>query len=286
METSLFAEEVPVAAIHVANPRTRGQKSQDDLVESIRLIGLKRPITVARRRAADATSFDLICGQGRLEAFRKLGASTIPAVVLDLDGPQCLVRGLVENVARRQHSGTELVADVLVLRARGYDDETIGRKIGVSASWVAKIALLLEQGEHRLIAGVEAGQVPLSLAVVIACEPQKEAQAALAEAYGAGLIRPRQMAKVRRLLERRLRGRTPSTLPVEVSLAQVLEAFEHQAAKHRLELKRVETFRTQLAFLTHALADLWGDPDFAAIAQDEGMDQLPKALSDLAASHV
>jgi len=68
-----IVQSVAVDLIEVINPRARSQKTFQEIVASIVAIGLKRPITVARRVVAGTVRYDLVCGQGRLEAFRVLG---------------------------------------------------------------------------------------------------------------------------------------------------------------------------------------------------------------------
>ena len=101
---------VPVHSVNVLNPRSRNRKVFNELVTSISHLGLKRPITVSRR--AGTAVFDLVCGQGRLEAFIALGQKEIPAVILDVEEEDCFVMSLVENLARRQHSPLELVEEI------------------------------------------------------------------------------------------------------------------------------------------------------------------------------
>ena len=60
---------VPVARVQVLNPRSRNKKQHQEIIDSIQAVGLKRPITVRRRIEDGEERFDLICGQGRLEAF-------------------------------------------------------------------------------------------------------------------------------------------------------------------------------------------------------------------------
>src|SRR3546814_4634294 len=69
-----------------------------EIVDNIAAVGLKRPITVSRRAAANSVRYDLVCGEGRLEAFRMLGEAEIPAVVIDADEADCLVMSLIENI--------------------------------------------------------------------------------------------------------------------------------------------------------------------------------------------
>ena len=277
MTAELLIRDVPIARIRVLNPRSRGRRSHQEIVESIDLLGLKRPITVSTRQEPDGEAFDLICGQGRLEAYQKLSQDRIPAVVLDLTEAQCLVRSLVENVARRRHDGPELVGDVLTLRRRGYSDEEIAGKIGLSTSWVGKIALLLERGEGQLIKAVEAGYLPLSLAVVIACEPSGEVQKILAGAYANGALKPTDIARARRLLARRAKADAGSKAPR--SAQEVFDGLQAQAANHRIALKRANLLQARLAFVVAAFRDLWSQPDFTSLLQGEAFEDLPKALA-------
>src|SRR5690242_6770128 len=92
---------IPIANVAVLNPRSRNKKIFQELVTSISHLGLKKPITVAAR--TDDSGYDLVCGQGRLEAFIELGQAEIPAVVIEASQDDCFVMSLVENLARRQH---------------------------------------------------------------------------------------------------------------------------------------------------------------------------------------
>ena len=65
-------EMIPIDLIDVVNPRTRNKKVFREITESIAQVGLKKPITVSRRQHADGDRYDLVCGQGRLEAFALL----------------------------------------------------------------------------------------------------------------------------------------------------------------------------------------------------------------------
>ncbi|HXK54565.1 MAG TPA: ParB N-terminal domain-containing protein, partial [Hyphomicrobiales bacterium] len=48
-------------------------------------IGLKKPITVTPRMGEDDQErYLLVCGEGRLNAFRNLGEATIPALVISV----------------------------------------------------------------------------------------------------------------------------------------------------------------------------------------------------------
>ena len=66
-EAPQFAELIPLDRITVVNPRVRNLKVFKEIVANIAELGLKRPITVARRDGDDGDpSYELVCGQGCL----------------------------------------------------------------------------------------------------------------------------------------------------------------------------------------------------------------------------
>ena len=97
---------VPIDRIDVLNPRTRNKRQHREIVDSIKTVGLKRPITVSRKKAAGSPRYDLVCGEGRIEAFRMLGKTEIPAIVIEASEADCLVMSLVENIGDRGRSRT------------------------------------------------------------------------------------------------------------------------------------------------------------------------------------
>ncbi|MBX6741514.1 MAG: ParB N-terminal domain-containing protein, partial [Acetobacteraceae bacterium] len=159
---------IPLDRIRVINPRVRSQKVFAGIVESIATVGLKRPITVAESGSDEhGARYDLVCGQGRLEAFQALGEQEIPCVIVDAPEADRYLMSLVENLARRKHSNADLLGAVRALEQRGYNPQQIAKKTGLDATYVRGILHLLKEGEERLIGAVEKGWLPMTLAVKI-----------------------------------------------------------------------------------------------------------------------
>ncbi|HEX7759182.1 MAG TPA: plasmid partitioning protein RepB C-terminal domain-containing protein [Caulobacteraceae bacterium] len=285
-EPAILVESIPIDKIAVLNPRGRNRRTHREIIDSIEEIGLKRPITVSRRRTANGdVRYDLVCGEGRIEAFQALGQSHIPAIVMEISEEDCLVRSLVENVARPLHTGVELMREVEALRKRGYSDAMIGEKIGVTPSWVNAIVGLLDKGEEKLIAAVDSGVIPLSLAVTIARSDDTGVQQALADAYADGKIKGKNVELVRRLLERRQRwggikigpyGRSVTTRrPTPEQLVQV---FRKEADRQRLVTRKANFVQSRLLFVVQALKELRADSGFATLLRAERLDTMPRAL--------
>ncbi len=148
---------------------------------------------------------DLICGEGRLEAFRMLGESEIPAMVIDAPEHDCLVINLLENIARRHHRPLDIMQEIGNLHDRGYSDTQIAEKIGCTESWVNMTNTLLSRGEERLVSAVETGLIPVSLAVDIAKAETDEAQNLLMDAYSAGKLKGKRVTAIRRILDQRIK---------------------------------------------------------------------------------
>ncbi len=195
--TNRSVQMLPIAQINILSSRARNKRQHQEIIDNIESVGLKRPITVRRRQegGTDEYRYDLVCGQGRLEAFRMLGETEIAAVAIDASESECLLRGLVENIARRRPGSIECMAEIGSLRKRGYSDEQIASKIGSSASWVGMIVSLLEKGEERLIAAVEAGLIPVRFAIDIARAQSSEVQNVLMDAYESGIDQRQTLAR-------------------------------------------------------------------------------------------
>ena len=235
--TALLVRNIPLDLIDVLNPRARSRRGFQDIVDSIAAVGLKRPITVAERTGPDGMRYDLICGQGRLEAFRELGQATIPAVLVEASGEDCLVMSLVENIARRQHQALDLLHDIDGMRQRGHTEAAIARKTGLTLEYVKGVLKLLKGGET--LRGVEGGQIPVSVAVSIADSNDQSVQQVLHEAYERNLLRGQSLFAAKRLVEQRSRrgkhvksveGRRKQPLSVDA----LVRTYQQDVDKKRL----------------------------------------------------
>ena len=197
-----IVQMIPIDQINVLNPRTRNKNVFQGIVSNISNIGLKKPITVARRsEPADGKTYDLVCGQGRLEAFIALGQTEIPAIIKDASREECFLMSLVENVARRKIRPLELLREVNNLKSRGYSTSEIAKKIDVTKPYVSGIIHLLKNGEERLLYAVEKGRIPLSVAMQIADTDEEGVQKALRQAYEEKTLHGRKLLTVRRIIE-------------------------------------------------------------------------------------
>uniref|UniRef100_UPI0036D370DE ParB N-terminal domain-containing protein n=1 Tax=Sphingobacterium spiritivorum TaxID=258 RepID=UPI0036D370DE len=89
---------IPISQIEVINPRERNGRVFDEIVSNIKTIGLKKPILVTPRATASGVEkYLVVCGEGRLKAFRSLGETTIPALVVSVSDEDAFIMSLTER---------------------------------------------------------------------------------------------------------------------------------------------------------------------------------------------
>ncbi len=203
-------EQIPLDRITVINPRARNRKVFEGIVKNIRKIGLKRPITVIRKSGPDGDRFDLVCGQGRLEAYRSLGQAEIPALIVEASDEDAHVMSLIENISRRQHRAIDLLHDIEGMKRRGYSEEQIALKTDLTVEYIRGVIRLIEDGEDRLLRAVESGAIPVSVAIQIAEAEDGDVQNALQQAYESGDLKGKKITIARQLIEQRRCHRVPS----------------------------------------------------------------------------
>ena len=279
---------IPIDKIEVLNPRDRNGRIFDDIIGNIKNIGLKKPITVTPRKDADGQEkFLLICGEGRLKAFKSLGETTIPAMVVNVSDEEGFIMSLAENIARRQGRTLELLAGIEQLRDQGYDKKAIAEKTGLGQDYVYAILQLLKNGEERLLIAVESGRIPLNAALAIAGagSNDKDIQAALQEAYENGQLRGNHLIQARKVIEkRRSLGRTiargaPRKV-ADVTSSSLIRTYQHEVERQKLMVKKAEFAQQRLLFVAEAMRQLMANENFTNLLRAEGLDSLPKYIAE------
>lgn len=283
---------IPIDKIHILNPRVRNQKIFMDIANNMTQVGMKRPITVTPSRSKiEGKDYDLICGQGRIEAFTACGQKEIPAIIIDANEEQALIMSLVENLARRQHRAADLLAGIEVLKKQGYDAQTIADKTGMSRDYVSGLLNLMDRGEERLLSAVESRQMPLSMAVRIAENPEDE-QRALHEAYETKQLRGNRLLLAKKLIDtRRRRGksfadgrasRAKSAAGEKIVTVQdVVAVYQREIDRKRVLTRKADVVSQKLLFVIEALRELSKDDHFNTLLRAEGLETRPKQLSEM-----
>jgi len=272
---------VPLDQIRLVNPRERSKKTFAQMVENIGLVGLKKPVTA--RLASDGI-YELVCGQGRIEAFRVLGETAIPVVVLDVTREELLLMSLIENSARSQTSTMESIAELAALREQGFSFREIGTQVGMSAKNVADLLHLFDKGEERLLSSVRRGEVAVHSAVIIAeCQGQPMQEALMRiqqeqQLSKADLRRLRTLISSRRAFgpKNGQSGKSRSGLTAD----SIVRAVKREQERQRETLKKAQLCEKRLVFVVNAMKTVFRDDYFLTLLRAEGLADLPRYLAD------
>ncbi len=272
---------IPMSCVYVVNPRERNKQKFQQIVANISRIGLKKPITVRKRKDG---KYDLVCGQGRLEALKQLGETMVPAIVREVSTEDALLMSLVENLARKKPSSMDTVRHLAALKERGNNITEIARKTGMSRSSVNHLIILYEHGEEALLSAVDAGRISLSAAMAISHSKSEDVQAALTKAVEEGKIthselrRARGIADTRRAFGKSRNGGRGGRS--SVTTESVVRSFRREQEKQRQALKKAELCAARLVFTISALRMLLRDENFVNLLRAEGLDTVPEYIAE------
>ncbi len=154
------ARRLPVSSI-VPNPkqprRTFPKAELDDLARSIEENGLLQPLLVRLAPGAPG-GYELVAGERRLRAVKRLGWEDVPAITRQVDEDALLVLALVENLQREALNPMEEAEGYRALEAEhGLSHAAIARSVGKSRSTVANMLRLLQlpASVRRLVESTE-----------------------------------------------------------------------------------------------------------------------------------
>lgn len=177
---------IPVDEIKFFVRRSRAALPYSRLKESIRDMGLKIPISVrdisslprVERRRQDGSGgtykYELICGQGRLQAFRELGLREIPAVIHDVAEVEIVGRFLAENVMRKKLSWVEKAQLIKFDVDCGMTPEDIAKRYFITRHHVLKYLRILKGASVEVLEQAQNKELSINDAEVLTVLPPEE----------------------------------------------------------------------------------------------------------------
>lgn len=277
---------IPIDQIRILNPRHRDRKKFELIVQSIKNLGLKKPIQVSLRakNEDEGPGYDLVCGQGRIEAYQALGYTEIPAVVVEITKEDRLLRSLAENMARRNPAPGEILTEVERLKKDGLTLREISNRIDVDLTTINGLLSLKRAGEQRLLDAALNGRVPIAVAVEIARTEGIEMQRELLKACESRQLTQAALKTIRRLMERRRligkqRGNGPrNAKPTRTSADNLVNMYRRESQRQRLMVKKARLCEEKLLFAITALRRLMADEHYMTLLRAEGLPSMPKDI--------
>ncbi|MFI8597066.1 ParB/RepB/Spo0J family partition protein [Rothia koreensis] len=181
--------EIPVSDIHPNRKQPRQEFDEDEmeeLVHSIREIGLLQPIVIRPSREEGDAKYELVMGERRWRATQRAGLETIPAIVRQTQDVDLLRDALLENLHRSQLNPLEEAAAYQqLLNEFGTTQDELALKIGRSRPQISNTIRLLRLPalvQRRVAAGIlSAGHARALLALTDPAAMERLAQRIVAE---------------------------------------------------------------------------------------------------------
>jgi len=112
----------------------------DELCQTIRTHGIIQPIVVRKQD----NYYELIAGERRLRAVKKLGLNTIPAIIKDFNDSQSASIALIENLQREGLTAIEeAYAYQRLIEMHNLTQESLAQRLGKGQSTIANKLRLL-----------------------------------------------------------------------------------------------------------------------------------------------
>ncbi len=118
------------------------EESIEELAQSIKVYGIIQPLSV---RKMGENRYELVAGERRLRAAKKLGLLQVPAIIIDITDRDSAAIALLENLQREDlNFMEEAEAYYNLIKDHGYTQEQLAETIGKKQSTIANKLRLLK----------------------------------------------------------------------------------------------------------------------------------------------
>jgi len=269
-------EMIPIGKIKVINSRTRDEGQFTLNVQSIEANGQIKDIRVNDKFLAKDDVYELICGEGRLIAQKRLDKTHIRAEVVTCTRKQAYLESLVENLARSQPGTMDFARELKNLHDEGWGYDQIAPIACRSVEYIRQYIRLVENGEERLIQGVEQEVFPISFAVLVAQADDASIQNVLMDAFDQGIVNSANFAKARAIINARMDRRKRKNGANVYTVAALTSDIASATQAKDSYVREAQGKESRLFTLLDGLASLWKDNDFLDLLHAENLDNKPE----------
>jgi ParB family transcriptional regulator, chromosome partitioning protein len=193
----------------------------------------------------------------------------------------------VETLARRHHTPLEIIRRINALEQCGCSVAQIAGKLDFSGKYINSIFYLLERGERRLMAAIENGVMPYTVAIDIALAKNLDVRKALADGYEAGTISGKQVLAIRRIVEqgdqtvKAHHSKHSGALErAHIATADSVIRNDHkETERQKLKINKAALVQARLPFIVSALRSLLAVEGFTTLLSGEHIHTMPKPLA-------
>jgi len=157
MQNNVNYVSIELISPNVYQPRKHfNEETIEELSLSIKAYGIIQPLTV---RKSGENRYELVAGERRLRAAKKIGLEQVPVIIIDITDKDSAAIALLENLQREDLNFLEeAMAYYNLIQDHSYTQEQLAKMIGKKQSTIANKLRLLKLDkevtnilvEHRL----------------------------------------------------------------------------------------------------------------------------------------
>ncbi len=273
-------EDVSIDKVKVINSRNRDQEQFEMNVESIDSVGLMKPIRVNDKFLESTGKYELICGEGRLLAHKKLGKKHVLAEVVTCTRKDALLQSLIENIARTKPGSMDFARELKRLHDEGWDFKRIAKVACKTEDYIRSYIRLVEQGEDRLIHGVETGVFPIKFAIQVSSTEDSQMQNILMDAFDRGIVTTNNFGQARRIISARAKHTKRATVDKEYTVNQLVSDIAETTKVKTSYVREAKSKENRFMTLLAGINTLFKDDGFVAIVRATKLDKRPELSGD------
>lgn len=143
MQNNVNYVSVDLISPNVYQPRKHfNEETIEELSQSITVYGIIQPLTV---RKSGESRYELVAGERRLRAAKKIGLLEVPVIVIDITDKDSAAIALLENLQREDLNFLEeAIAYLNLIQDHSYTQEKLAQIIGKKQSTIANKLRLLK----------------------------------------------------------------------------------------------------------------------------------------------
>jgi ParB family chromosome partitioning protein len=269
-------QEVPIDQVKVINSRSRDKDQFEMNVTSIDSVGLLKPIRVNDKFLDKTGLYELICGEGRLLAHKQLGRSVVLAEVVTCSRKDALLQSLVENIARTKPGSMDFARELKRLHDEGWTYKRIAEIACKNEDYIRSYIRLVEQGEERLIHGVETGVFPIKFAIQVATTEDSQIQNILMD----GVVTTQNFGQARRIIAARSKQARRSGPDKGYTVGQLKQDIAETTRVKTSYVREAKSKESRFMTLLSGVNTLFQDASLVTLLRNRKLDRRPELIGD------
>jgi len=143
MQDNVNHVSIELISPNVYQPRKHfNEETIEELSQSIKAYGIIQPLTV---RKSGENRYELVAGERRLRAAKKIGLEQVPVIIIDITDKESAAIALLENLQREDLNFLEeAMAYYNLIQDHSYTQERLAQMIGKKQSTIANKLRLLK----------------------------------------------------------------------------------------------------------------------------------------------